>query len=84
MAEIIYLLCACTSLLCAALLLRAHRERRTRLLLWSGWCFVALACNNALLFIDLVLVPDIDLSPFRTATALLGMGVLVFGLMWED
>ena len=49
----------------------------------SGWCFVALACNNALLFIDRVLVPDIDYS-FRTATALLGMGVLVFGLMWED
>ena len=84
MAELIYLLCAATSLLCAALLLRAYRASRTRLLLWSGGCFVALALNNAFLFVDLVLVPEVDLSPIRTATALVGMAVLVFGLVWED
>jgi len=83
MAEVIYLLCVATSVVCAALLLRGYRTTRTRLLLWSSLCFVGLALNNVLLFVDLVLVPQVDLSIPRTLAALAGMAILVFGLVWE-
>jgi hydrogenase/urease accessory protein HupE len=83
MAEIVYLLCALTSMFCAALLMRRYRRQRTRLLMWSTLCFVGLALNNTLLFVDLVLVPDIDLALIRTGTALGAMVLLVIGLIWE-
>jgi hypothetical protein len=84
MAELIYVLCAATSVLCAVLLVRGYRASRSGLLLWSALCFVFLGVNNVLLLVDLVIVPAIDLAPFRTGTALIGMTVLVFGLTWED
>jgi hypothetical protein len=85
MPETVYLLCAATSVTCAVLLLRAYRRLRTRLLLWSSLCFVLLALNNAVLFVDLIVVPSaIDLSLWRSATALAGVGVLLFGLIWES
>jgi multidrug transporter EmrE-like cation transporter len=85
MPETVYLLCAATSVTCAVLLLRAFRRQRTRLLLWSSLCFVLFALNNALLFVDLIVVPsEIDLSLWRSATALAGVGVLLFGLIWES
>ena len=84
MPETVYLLCAATSVTCAVLLLRAYRRQRTRLLLWSSLCFVLLALNNILLFVDLIVVPSaIDLSLWRSAVALAGVGVLLFGLIWE-
>jgi cytochrome bd-type quinol oxidase subunit 2 len=83
MGEVVYLLCALTSLLCAVLLLRAYRQRRMRLLLWSGLCFVGLTLNNGVLFIDKVLVPEVDLSLWDDATALIAVSLLVFGLIWE-
>jgi hypothetical protein len=60
-------------------------RQRTRLLLWSSLCFVLLAVNNALLFIDLIIVPTgLDLSVWRSVTALAGVSVLLFGLIWES
>lgn len=82
-AEVVYLLCALTSVLCAALLVRGWRQSRTRLLLWSSLCFVTLAVNNALLFVDLVLVQNADLAIPRTMLALAGIGVLIYGLVWD-
>lgn len=84
MPETVYLLCAATSVTCAALLLRGYRRQRTRLLLWSSLCFVLLAFNNTLLFVDLIVISDIDLSLWRGATALAGVSVLLFGLIWES
>jgi uncharacterized membrane protein len=85
MPETVYLLCAVTTVTCAVLLLRAYRRQRTRLLLWSSLCFVLLALNNTLVFVDLIVVPsEIDLSLWRSATALAGVGVLLFGLIWES
>jgi hypothetical protein len=85
MAEAVYLLCAATSVACAVLLLRGYLRQRTPLLLWSSLCFVMLALNNALLFIDLIIVPTrLDLSAWRGVTALAGVGVLLFGLIWES
>ena len=78
-------MCSATSIACAILLLRGYIRQRTRLLLWSSLCFVLLALNNALLFIDLIVVPaTTDLSLWRGLTALGGVGILLFGLVWES
>jgi hydrogenase/urease accessory protein HupE len=83
MAELVYLLCAVTSVGCAGLLWRAYRQRGARLLLWSSVCFAGLAINNILLFADLVLVPAVDLSTWRAGLGLGALLVLVFGLVWD-
>ncbi len=84
MAEVVYILCALTSLFCAVLLARSYRAGKTRLLMWSTLCFVGLAINNVLLVIDLVLVADIDFSLVRSGTALASMLLLLIGLIWEE
>lgn len=84
MAQVVYILCAITSIACAALLLRGYKRSGVRLLLWSGLCFVGLAINNTLLFVDLVLVPEIDLSIPRLFSTLIGVLLLVYGLVWES
>lgn len=84
MAETVYVLCALTSVLCAALLFRAYRGNRSRLLLWSTLCFIGLGLNNVFLFVDLVIVPDLDLRAVRTGSAMLGLTTLVVGLVWES
>jgi hypothetical protein len=83
MAGVVYLLCALTALLCAGLLLRAYGRGRVRLLLWSGVCFVGLALNNVLVFVDLVVAPQVDLFLWRNTVSLLAMGILVVGLIWD-
>ena len=84
MAEVVYILGALLSSICAALLLRAYFGGRHRLLLWSGLCFVCLALNNALLFVDMVIFHDgPDLAVARLITAAGGMGLLLYGLLWE-
>ena len=77
MAEVVYILCALTSLCCAVLLLRGYRQSRVRLLFWSGLCFIGLAANNILLFVDLSLVPRTDLFLLRSLPALLGLLLLI-------
>jgi hypothetical protein len=82
-AGVIHLLCALTSLVCAVLLLRGYRRSGVRLLLWSGLCFVGFFLNNLLLFIDLRVVPTIDLAFIRMVPALVGIALLLYGLIWE-
>jgi hydrogenase/urease accessory protein HupE len=84
MPEIIYILCALTSLFCAVLLWRSYRRSRTKLLMWSTLCFFGLAINNVLLVVDLVVVPDADLALVRGAVALGSMLMLQIGLIWEE
>jgi hypothetical protein len=84
MAEAVYLLCALTSVLCAALLYRGFRASRVRLLFWSSLCFMGLALSNMLLFVDLVLAPDLDLSVCRGAISLVSLSTLLFGVVWES
>jgi hypothetical protein len=83
MATAIYVLCALTSLACALLLLRGYRRGRVPLLLWTALCFFGLALNNTLLFIDLRVVPTLDLSIWRSIPALVGVGFLIYGLVWK-
>jgi len=81
--RIVYVLCALTSLLCAGLLLRGFARSKTRLLLWSGLCFIGLSLNNALLILDKA-SPQLDLAVARALPALIGMALLIFGLVWEN
>jgi len=83
MAGLVYILCAVTSLACAVLLLRGYKQSRVRLLFWSGLCFVGLALNNALLFIDLKVLPETDLFLLRSLPGLLGILILIYGLIWD-
>jgi len=85
LGAVTYLLCAVTAFTCFALLWRAWRKNRVALLFWSALCFAGLTASNVLLVIDkLVLPEDVDLSPFRLATTLAAVLLLIFGLVWGD
>ena len=81
----VYILCALTSAACAAMLLRGYLRGRTRFLLWSGLCFLALFLNNLMLMIDRVVVPQrvIFAAEWRSAVALVGLSLLIYGLIWD-
>jgi hypothetical protein len=83
MAELVYALCALTSAGCAIALLRTYLRRGSRVLLWSGLCFVGLGANNAILFVDLVLLPRVDLSLARAWFGAAAILALVVGLIWD-
>jgi len=83
MGEMVYALCALTSVACSVLLMRGYSSSGVRLLLWSALCFGGLALNNALLFLDLVVIPETDLSLLRAVVQLGAMIVLLYGLVWE-
>lgn len=84
MATLVYALCALTSTLCAALLARGYVQTRARLLLWASLCFAGLALNNVLLFVDLRVVPETDLSVWRSLPALGGLLLLIYGMVWDS
>lgn len=79
----VYLLCLATSSVCAGLLLRAYVRTRTKLLLWTSLSFVFLTLNNLCLVADMVIFPDVYLTPLRQVTAMLAIGVLLYGFIWE-
>lgn len=82
MGEVVYSLCALTSIACAILLVRAWLASRAPLLFWSSLCFVGFTINNLLLVLDLIVFPtSIDLSLPRAITALLPVLALVVGLV---
>ena len=83
LATVVYILCAVASFLAAGLLLRAFLATRQRLLFWTCVCFLGLAANNLILFVDKVVTPDVDLSLWRNLPALLGAMALLYGLIWE-
>ena len=84
MAAIIYLLCTLTCLACFALLLRAWRSSRSRLLFWSALCFAGLSLNNFLLVVDMLVFTALDLSVLRLMAALLALVLMLYGLIWEE
>jgi len=84
MAEVVYLLCALASLACAVLLFRGYRRNPLRLSFWTMLCFVAMAANNTLLFIDLAILPkEADLLVIRNAVALVGVSLLLYAMITE-
>ncbi len=80
----VYLLCLVTSVACAVLLVRSYLRERARLLLWSSVCFSLLALNNLIVVIDMLVLKDIDLTPWRQASALAAVSVLLFGFIWRS
>ena len=84
MTALVYLLCALTSLVCMFLLADRYFRTRSRLLFWSSLCFVGLALNNILLFVDLVIFPtEIDLTIPRLLVSGAALALLLFGFIWE-
>jgi hypothetical protein len=80
---ILLLLAVLTSLACMGLLFRAYASSGVRLLLWSALCFVFLSLNNVLVFLDVVIFPEMDLRPYRLVAALVGILFLLYGFILE-
>ena len=80
----LYSLAILTSLGCTVLLARGYRERKYSLLLWSAVCFGFLTLNNVLLFLDMLVVPTIDLRLARLFTALAGVLSMLYAFIWES
>ena len=80
----VYLLCLATSITCAALLVRAYLRRSEALLLGTALCFVLLALNNLIVVLDMLVLKDIDLTPWRQATSLAAGCVLLAGFIWRS
>lgn len=83
MTNLIYLGSALTSFVCFVLLVRAYRATRSNLLFWAAWCFAGLALNNLLVLIDERIIATTDLSVWRTLPALMGVGAMLYGLIWR-
>jgi hydrogenase/urease accessory protein HupE len=81
MAALIYILCALTSAACTVLLLRHYRRSRVRMLFWSALAFLAFALANVLLFIDVIMLPQVDLTIARSLATLCGVLLLLYGLI---
>jgi hypothetical protein len=83
MGAIIYSLCALTCLICAWMLLRAYARSGSRMLFWSGLCFVGLTAGNVLLVVDRIVLPAVDLSTARLTVSLVAVLLLLYGLTTE-
>jgi hypothetical protein len=84
MAAIVYTLCMLTALGSALLLLRGYLRTRARLLFWSSLCFFGLATSNLILFLDLLVLPNVDMYALRLAFGLGSILLLLYGLIWES
>jgi hypothetical protein len=84
MGPIIYSLCTLTCLGAAVLLWRGYRRSRQRLLYWSALCFAIMAISNGLLILDLVVLPDVYLLPWRSGINQFALLVLIWGLIFES
>jgi hypothetical protein len=66
------------------MLLRAYGQQHVRLLLWSGLCFAGLMIENLMLYVDVIVVPDIDLSLWRKIPGLIAVSILLLGMIWDS
>lgn len=84
MGNVVYSLCALTSIVCAALLVQGFLRTKSRLLLWSSLCFVGLVVENLLLVVDRIFLPDVNLYTLRLSVSLVALMLLAYGLIWES
>lgn len=84
MAGLIYLICAATAAVCSALLWRGFRRNGSQLLFWSCFCFLGLAAENILLYIDRIALPHVDLSMYRHLVGFAALLSLVYALVRES
>lgn len=80
---VLIFIAAAASIACTVLLFRAYLASRTRILLWSGLCFVGQSINNLAAFTDLVLLPATDLRLLRLSASFIGLGFLLYGFIKE-
>jgi hypothetical protein len=80
MAIFVYALCALTSLLCFVMLFRQYRHASSRLALHSSIAFLCFAIANVFLFVDLIVLPEIDLRIWRNLFSLAGAIILLLAL----
>lgn len=84
MGQIVFSLCAVTSIFIAFLLARAYWQKPSRILFWSAICFAGLALNNIVLFYDLVVTsPDVSYAVLRNVILSISVGSLIYGLIWD-
>lgn len=84
MAHLAYVLCAITSFLCFALLLRSYLKNQVKLLLWSCLCFFFLALQSIILVADRLTGTQIDLTFWRTLVGFMGSALFLCSLIWES
>jgi hypothetical protein len=84
MNAFVYAFIALVTFACAALLARGYLKARVRMLFWSALCFAGLTVANAILFVDLVMLPAVDLYVLRLAITTASLAVLVYGFIWES
>lgn len=84
MAIIAYSLCTFAALASALMLMRGYMRTGFRLLLWSSLCFFGLTISNAMIFVDLITLPDVNLHGVRLGLGLTSMMLLIYGLVWES
>jgi hypothetical protein len=80
----VYILCAVTSCLCSILLWRGYRRSGVKMLFWSALCFFGLTIDNVLLYVDVVIIPEIDIAIWRRIPGLLALMALIYGLVWDS
>lgn len=82
-APAVYLLCLASSAICAFMLSRSFRRSPSGLLFWSAACFWLLSANNLLLVMDLIVLPNADLSIARALISVAAVVTLLFGFVWN-
>ncbi len=85
MAESVYIASALMSVVCMVMLFWQYRKQGSHLLLWSSCCFFGLMLNNSVLFVDMILLPELDFggSLWRNGLSAASGSLLLFGLIWE-
>jgi hypothetical protein len=81
MAGLVYVLCFLTALGCAIVLSVAYRRSRAALLAWSAACFAGLAVNEALVLVDVYVVPSRSFFVLRCITGLVALSLMLVGLI---
>ncbi len=82
--KIVYILCALTSFGCTVLLISRYRKTRVDLLFWSAVAFLCFTATNVMLFVDLVILPEVDLALFRNGFTFGGVIILLYGLIHNN
>lgn len=85
MATVVYILCAVLSTGCAFMLYRGYRRRKHKILLWSTLSFMGLALNNIMFFVDVAVLPDVNMwgSLVRAIVGSLSGTILLYGFITE-
>ena len=78
LAEAVYLVGALVTWLCGVLLMRGVRAC-TPACCFGAHCVLGLSVSNVLVFLDLVIFPQVDLYRWRLITAAIAMGLLSRG-----